>query len=202
MFYSCCTLITQQTKATRCSANTCGYLQACKCTWSWKHRGPSRRTAPGRPHHFCVQPQRHMPTPRLPPSQTRPPQSPSFAQSLHNCFLDILRLNVVCSFPLTQETTQQFCFSKSGTHKPGILSSIFPLEFSCWVPPQGPRPGGHTESALCWKPSSQPSGQFQSGYLSRVTTAVQMGTIESGGIWGEVLGRLWTHSKHVPGCYY
>lgn len=148
--------------------------------------------------------QRHMPTPRLPPPKPGLPSPPALPKAFTNCFLEILR-RLWCSFPLTQETTQQFCFSKSGTHKPGILSSIFPLEFSlagCLSP--GPRPGGHTESALCWKPSSQPSGQFQSGYLSSHNCCPD-GDTESGGSLGE---RCWgggavdSFQARARVCYY
>ena len=126
--------------------------------------------------------------PHLPPptaSQARPPQLPlpALPKAFTNCFLEILR-RLWCSFSLTQETTQQFCFSKSGTHKPGILSSFFSLEFSlAGCLSLGRWPGGHTQSALCWAPSSRPSGQLQRGKGHNCFTD---GETESGGGTGEI----------------
>lgn len=60
--------------------------------------------------------------PHLPGHQTQlgPPQvpPPALPKAFTNCFLEISR-RLWCSFSLAQETAQQFCFSKSGTHKPG-----------------------------------------------------------------------------------
>lgn len=144
-------------------------LRACECTRMQAQINPQSRTPPPElPRKTCrsgAPPEAHA-HPRLPPPKPGLPRSPASPKAFTSCFLEILR-RLWCSFPLTQETTQQFCFSKSGTHEPGILSSIFPLEFSlagCLSPE--PRPGGRTQSALCWAPSPQPSGQLQSGRLS------------------------------------
>lgn len=166
-------------------------LQAHKCIWTPADVNPQSHAPPPPAPPRKSLPLRSAPRgtcpPQLPPPKTGLPSPPALPKAFAYCFLEILR-RLWCSFPLTQETTQQFCFSKSGTHKPGILSSIFPLEFSlagCLSP--GPRPGGHTQSALCWAPSSQPSGHFQSGYLSSYNCFPD-GDTESGGSTAE---RCW-----------
>lgn len=189
----------------RCSINTCGIA----------HRHTNTHTDVN-PHSHVTPPQeppRNIPTlklpqahahPHLPPptaSQARPPQLPlpALPKAFTNCFLEILR-RLWCSFSLTQETTQQFCFSKSGTHKPGILSSFFSLEFSlagCLSP--GRWPGGHTQSALCWAPSSRPSGQLQRGKGHNCFTD---GETESGGGTGERLGGVGSFQVCANVHYY
>lgn len=172
---------------------------ACKPTQS-RHPAPSTAQEDLTAHGALPEAHAH---PQLPPPKPGLPSPPALPKAFANCFLEILR-RLWCSFPLTQETTQQFCFSKSGTHKPGILSSIFPLEFSlagCLSP--GPRPGGHTQSALCWALSSQPSGHFQRGYLSSYNCFPD-GDTESGGSTGGGAGGGAVDSLQARArlCYY
>lgn len=77
---------------------------------------------------------RHTTRPHSPPSRASdpagPPQvlRPALPKAFTNCFLEISR-RLWCSFSLTQETAQQFCFSKSGTHKPGSFLRFFHQNF-------------------------------------------------------------------------